>query len=159
MKKITLLTIFLGFISCAPVKEIYPVEVLFGVDFRPYTQKGFLFTPEKYTGEYESIGLLDLSRSPGAQYVILNSKANPRFSRFSSEQEVFYQYGWKIDSISIPMMIDKFYSICIDMGADAVMNFEVYGKEALRVQPVFSNKNPPELPFLGIRGFAIKRKD
>ena len=30
----------------------------FGFNFTPYTEKGFLFTPEKYETEYGSIGLI-----------------------------------------------------------------------------------------------------
>jgi hypothetical protein len=31
-----------------------------GYDFTSYTERGFLFTPEQYLGDYDAIGLLSL---------------------------------------------------------------------------------------------------
>ena len=69
MKLILIAIAVLIFNGCATLKFIPAEEYFMGIDFRPYTEQGFLFTPEKYLGEYESIGLIDLISVHEANYV------------------------------------------------------------------------------------------
>ena len=92
MKKSILIAIaVLIFNGCVATLKFIPAEEYFmGIDFRPYTEQGFLFTPEKYLGEYESIGLVDLISVPEANYVPLQ-----QFSDGSTRSK------WQINEINI----------------------------------------------------------
>ena len=66
MKQITLSLFLLVLFSCTTTKQThYPKQIFFfGFDFRPFTEKGFLFTPENYDFEYKSIGLITCVITP-----------------------------------------------------------------------------------------------
>ena len=148
--KIIVLTLM--FSSCAELPIIFriePEEYLFGIDFRKYSEEGFLFTPEKYTGEYMSIGLIDYRVLPGADYVFSQtlsnvSKGTPSYAN---------QYTWQQETIKISQVMDSIYIITKSMGADALVNFslDVESKDHTGI------KNPTTIKGYRITGFAIKR--
>lgn len=67
IKRILLLLIITygGIISCtnSTVAREETFEVT-GYDFTEYTEKGFLFTPNTYSGEYKSTGLITVTQWP-----------------------------------------------------------------------------------------------
>jgi len=162
MKKLLYLLLTFLLTSCAVNKEelkelkiIYPYEYLYGIDFAPFTQKGFLITPEKYNGAYESIGMIDFTAYPGAQYIKTGVKLNPYWTQGSNEPKVIETYEWKIDSIEFKAVLNKVYNICVEMKADALVNFH----NEISLFPYYGIKNPVDIRGYRITGFAIKRKD
>ena len=146
MKNLLTIIVLTGMFSCVTVKHIPESEKFAGVDFTKYTTEGFLFTPEKYLGEYESIGMVSLEF-----YTEFNLKASTR----NREGKVITPSMWMENVVSTEDIMDRFYSNIVDMGADALMNF--------RLEGVVKNEGIGEgltKSFSGTRisGFAIKRK-
>jgi hypothetical protein len=133
------------------VTKISRAEVFNNVDFTKYTQNKFLITPEKYSGPYESIGLIDFIYMPGAEL-----KANVLDEKYitSQQQNTVTGYTWDIEQINIQDVIDGIYNRCIDMGANALINFSVATQE----QSYQYIQNPVNLYGYRITGFAIKTK-
>jgi hypothetical protein len=127
MNKLITLSISILFLSsCSGLKEltyIPPSKVLYGIDFTPFTKKGFLITPEKYAGIFESVGLIDYSTKPGANYKLSGREPNPNYEKQGGDK-YFEIYKWKVDSIQFSDALNEVYKICTDMGADAIMNFK-----------------------------------
>jgi hypothetical protein len=144
--------------GCAELKTINPVENLSIIDFTPYTQKGFLITPEKYSGNYESIGIIDYSFKPGATLKSkvmksIKSASGPYYKDNAYVEN--FEHEWVVDSISFDAVLQKVYEICIRMGADALINFhpELISEQRISSLPTI------EIYGIKITGFAIKRKD
>ena len=158
MKKLILLLLIIILPGClTELKVIYPVELLFGIDFTPYTQKGFLITPEKYSDPYESIGIIDYTVMPGAVYELSGREINPYYKEGSQQTQphTVEKYEWIIDTVSFDEVLNQVYTICIDMGADALVNFK---NERIEL-PYAGIKNPITITGYRITGYAIKRKD
>ena len=107
---------------------------IYKYDFRQYNSKGFLITPSTYYGDYESIGMLDITLFPP----IVRSGAN-------------YQGApqWKVEYLNTQEVIDSLYTKAVEYGADGIMNFTVS----------FETQNNGILEIVGTRvsGYAIKR--
>lgn len=149
------------FIGCYPVKELASVprqERLFGIDFSKYSNQGFFITPEKYNGEYESVGLLSYEYLPSGEYLtggmsdVRNSSYNPNDKNSSYFLPVKY---WHFEKINVEQVMDSVFKICKNMGADALVNFEIMEKS----DDIGANSLNPSTRFgYTITGFAIKRK-
>ena len=158
MKKIFSLLLTIILTSCATLEElkvIYPAEILYGIDFTQFTQKGFLITPEKYSGAYESIGMINFTAKPGAKYIKTSSRLNPDWTPGSTQPRVIEVFEWQVDSIAFKQVLSKVYDICVKMGADALVNFQ----NEITLDPYTGIKNPVTITGYRITGFAIKRKD
>jgi hypothetical protein len=55
--------------SCARPKHIPGSLSISGINFAPFSKEGFLFTPNKYLGDYESIGIINLFFVPIASLI------------------------------------------------------------------------------------------
>ena len=136
--------------SCAPViTSINPETLFIGFDFRKYTEKGFLFTPEKYSGVYESIGTVRYVHVPGA-------KLTEYLKRSNYDGTNTMQKKWVIDSASVSHGIDSLFSLASSMGANAIMNFVVI--PATRTHSV-DTMGIVTIEGYDISGFAIRRKE
>ena len=158
MKKliVILLSVIL-LISCTTLKQInniQPSKYLYGIDFSPFTAKNFLITPEKYLDSYESIGLINYESFPGATYEFVKSIPTQE-TKINGEKVYNDIYEWKTDRINIDSMINEVYNICVEMGADAIVNFEI----KTITEPYLYIKNPITITGYKINGFAIKRKN
>ncbi len=130
------------------INTIPRTELFSGIDFRPYTEKGFLITPEKYPGEYESIGIVS--------YLIF-----PESTREGIREEgtMPYQYAtirfeWNSEEINVQNALEGMYEECLKMGANALVNFDVTMEEEL-----ISVVTPPVMrKGYRVTGFAIRRK-
>src|SRR5207302_12798 len=92
----TLSVILLG--ACAPsLRQLAPATIVTGIDLTPYTQRGFLFTPEVYAGPYEAIGLITVTRYAGGH---LNEKT----------------VQWDFDPIPVRDVLDSVYARALAMG-------------------------------------------
>ena len=153
MKKLIYLIVIviIGF-SCQTtnITKIPRVENLSGIDFSKYSQKGFLITPEKYLGNYESIGLIDLILMPGGN---LKSNYIPSNS-FQNDGMTMLAGYWDIEKINVQDALEAIYNRCVDMGANALVNF--YIAEEKKEYPLL--KPPVTLYGYRVSGFAIKTK-
>ena len=133
---------------------IYKKENIYEMDFRKYTEKGFLFTTEKYNYEYESIGLISYEIVPGAEYKCFAKKLNPYYTPGGNKPKYFDLYQWFVDDIIFSDVLDSIYVKCTNMGADAFVNFDT--------EIIFDDhrniKNRIKIFGCKISGFAIKRK-
>ncbi len=153
MKRAIFLCIVFAFISCTEPLElttIHPFEKLYSIDFTDFANKGFLITPEKYSGQYLSIGLINYEAYPGAKY-----KPIGKTVEYYEGQKSSVVYDWVSDTLSIQKLLPKVYEVCINMGADALVNFD-YEKIST---PIKFISNPLTIYGYRVTGFAIKRLD
>lgn len=135
MKKILLFLSILYFSGCYPGSiESQKLIIIKRFDFTKYSKKGFLFTPEKIIGNYESIGMVEVD-------------IYPEFKSFATSTNA---QNWMPINVSTDEVIDSLYSVCNKMGANALTNFKIGNTEPVR--------NGDKI-YYGIRanGFAIKR--
>lgn len=152
MKKLILCALLGLILFSCKVVEVNTVprrELLTGVDFREYSKKDFLFTPEKYLGDYESVGLVSFLVMPKADRVKTesNTDSNPW-------KDTGIIHTWKTEEIDIQNALDGIYKRCIEMGADALVNF--HSEVEITDYPYLIP--PLKLEGYRITGFAIKRK-
>lgn len=132
--------------SCASLNnaiEIVPGQLsYYSIDFREYTDKGFLFTPYSYGGNYQPVGLIQIDIRPEAHY----KKAN----YFNTKSY------WEYKKLSNSDLLKVAYEKAIEMGADAVVDFKILTNyEPVNVgQGIYAGN----LPVYNVTGFAIKRK-
>lgn len=144
--------------SCTTLEDLTFIpreEKLFGIDFSKYTSQNFLFTPEKYIGGYKSIGLITYEYLPAAEYKKTGNKVNPFYNpQDPSSKSLIPIVEWVFESVKIEQVMDSVYKISKNMGADAIVNFDIKVKS----DPVGANaKNPTTRFGYIISGFAIKR--
>ena len=160
MKKILLFMIAIIMVGCTsitqtPLLYVERTKTAHGIDFTDYSEKGFFITPEKYLGNYESVGLVNFSISSGAILEkILVSKADEMAKKAGITD--LYHYKWNIEEINYKEILDFAYNISIEMGGDAIVNFEInydvqYYDNANGYPSVF-------IPEINVTGFVIKRK-
>jgi len=157
MKKIWLIYVVLFIlVSCSTSKIttskisfIPKSQILFGLDFRPYTEQGFLVTPYSYSEPYESIGVLTLSILPEAKKVVGNTYRTSD----SPNSTIQVEYIWLKSDISPEETIEAMYQECKKLGADALVDFNI--------KPISKHYNtdpPVSIDGFEVTGFAIKRK-
>ncbi|MBA7539201.1 hypothetical protein ES705_31480 [subsurface metagenome] len=151
MKKLIYLSLLvLLCIGCKTITKIPGYDLLLGLDFRPYAEKGFLITPHTYTaGEYTTISLVDYKIMPDAEL-----KEGQSTGISAGYQDATVKV-WSVDEIEPQDALDKIFEICIDMGADALIDFtiEEATDEHLKI------KNPVTIEGIRITGLAIRRED
>lgn len=161
MKTFGFLLVITFFIAgCASVEELKYVpreQKLTGIDFSKYSSKGFLITPEKYLGDYESVGLISYEFLPSGNYAVVGEGTIPNSSYNPFDPSSTYYLAtkkWVFESINIEQVMDSVYSSCSRMGADALVNFQINSKSDV----VGANAiNPANRFGYVISGFAIKR--
>jgi hypothetical protein len=159
MKKIAVFILALLVVTSCSVqmqelKKIEGYSILNKIDFRKYSDKGFLITPEKYSGEYHAIGMIDFIKMPGAVYVKrtkLDENNKPVAPEFGHPAEV--EKTWVPDNINIDAVLEDLYKQCVALGADAIINFNVEPNSVLHG----GIQNPVTIEGVRITGFAIKR--
>ena len=148
MKTVISIIAILLLASCIKQLHYIPSESsYFGIDFRKYTNQGFFITPEKYIGDYESVGLVEYVMVPEANYQSVN--------RIRFDGTIGKERKWVQAKISLSQGIDSLYALAKRMGADAIMNFST--STTARTYPAIAN--PTTLTGYEIKGFAIRRKD
>ncbi|MBW1855901.1 MAG: hypothetical protein JRJ00_14690 [Deltaproteobacteria bacterium] len=145
MKKILLIALSsaLMFSACKTLEHIDGYQSLSGIDFRPYAEKGFLITPHEYYGEYLSIYMVNYTIMP---------EANDEKTGVSGGADT---HEWVTGYVDVKTALDSIYNICISMGADALMEFNIGV-----TSDVYSGiQNPTTVFGMEITGIAIKRED
>lgn len=143
---ITLLTI-----GCAPVlpTQIDRVESMTVIDFREYSLKGFLFTPEGFPGKYESVGLIDFWVAEGAKWKVEETK----IGRYAGGDLVDRYASWEYEGTDIQKLVDLIYQRCDEMGANALINFRI----TRGVETKGHSSRPAVVRTYHVQGLAIIR--
>lgn len=141
------LLIIIALSSCgiANLTHIQGSTEVSGFDFRPYASDGFLLTQSEYLGDYITLGILKITVTPEASLGVayISGTGNPISSRWDVSYEGFKEQA-----------LEEVYQICIDMGADALVNMTI------ELVPVsYIDRTSPALVLYSyeITGAAIKR--
>ncbi len=137
-------------LGCSGGVSFVPKSLTVGLfNFTPYSEKGFLFTPHSYSGDYESIGLVSVMISPSAR---LNKIAT---SNKNADGKTIFDKSWSIDRIDVNEALDSLYHLAAALGADAIVDLQINEIS----QSYNMNNLEPQVTIYGykIDGFAIKR--
>ena len=118
-------------------------QTLLGIDFRPYAEKGFHFTPYVYQFKHTILAQMDYTITPEATLVEKKGQDGTMIKE------------WKQGYVDIETAIDSIYHRCIEFGADAFMNFRI--EDITESHPEL--KYPAFIDGKRITGTAIKRED
>ena len=150
MKKYLLSILLIGFWGCSPKLTYVPEKSeVSAIDFTPFTEKGFLFTPNKYLGDYESVGIIYFNYHPEAKLVEkVIQKSEDDIDNIKTE-------FWEVAQYDPNVLLYDVYTACVSMGADALTEFSFKG-----VQSHYGSGTikPISIDGISIQGFAIKRK-
>lgn len=153
MKKVTaiVLIVFLA-VSCAMLKDVPSYSLLNKIDFRKYSDAGFLFTPEMYPGEYKSVGIIDFIKMPNALFTV--EKELPDKDKYTPKNpSLKTTTQWYTEKVDLQEAVEELYQQCSSLGADALVNFKV----DFNTDKYINVGNPIDIIGYRITGFAIKR--
>lgn len=148
MKKLLVVLLAVILTSCASSNlETWDTELRSsGYDFRPYTEQGFLFTPEVYTEPYDAVGLVEIIYIPR----VIENQSQGRPMAMNGYRII--TSGTKYYYIELPdteKLIAEMYELADGLGADALSNFNITG------ETVYNGSKAIET--VKVSGFAIKR--
>ena len=116
-----------------------------GYDFTQYTDKGFLFTPEKYLGTYDAIGQIHIDFIPRVQ------EAQSQLVEIEGLDIIYYGgIYYYVEQINTSDVINHLYEQASEMGANAVTNFNVSSRAWEGIS---------DIRIVTVSGFAIRRTD
>lgn len=148
------LLLLIGCSSSTPITRVQGIESTLVMDFSPYANRGFLFSPDPYSGGYQGMGMIDIMIVPDMQRRVEQSRVSTRLGQGVSVNKTVGE--WKQEPIYPSTMVERAFQEAKDLGADAIVNLDV--------TPVLEEVEvgtPPEvLEMRGYRltGFAIKRQ-
>lgn len=157
MKNISLLLIALiSFTSCAvTLKPSARIIEFNGIDFRKYSENGFLFTPLTYNEDkYEMKGIVAMNVYPEIRVIssnnsqVINAYKKDKWRIVRTTQGIA-----AVEIVNISELLDLFYEKALEMNADAVIKFDIISKEDFRL----GLNNP--ITWYELYGYAIERKD
>jgi hypothetical protein len=149
MKKLILpLLAAITIAGCASQVKLVETTVNFNLtDFREYSERGFLVTPEAPVGDYDPVGFVEVIVNQGA--VLANQYAGKGL-----DGEKMYRSVWVHEKIFFKTAIDSLVSYSESIGADALTHFKT---EATYRTPDLGPIDPTLLE-LKVSAFAISRK-
>lgn len=132
--------------GCSSTQQMARSVIVTGLDFRPYAERGFLFSPERYDGNFESRGVIKVQVIPQVK------KLDFVYERV--DQTAWVQLGppssvWVAERLDSKSVVEEVYKAATNMGADAVVRFEVSTREIRNGEIL--------VPIYEATGFAIKR--
>lgn len=136
MKKLILSVIVIIITGCTSVYEIPRRDLTTLLDFRPYTEKGFLITTETYNGEYEPVGVVSYKIKP------------------SCNNEGLMKSGidlWVPNVVPTHELLDSLFVLCRNLGSNGIMNFWFENGES-------PSNTLQDIYTISAGGFAIIRK-
>lgn len=139
--------------SCAVYK---PSTTIHMIDFREYSQKGFLITPYSYTSEkYESLGLIYGYFTPGFEEQEGTIIYQPTAKEAARGIKPKYSYDTKGKNFNLTAMVDQLYLKALAIGGDAIVDFK------WEIVPNKDNASSLDIEWeytVIMEGFVIKRK-
>lgn len=109
-----------------------------GIDFRPLSADGFLFTPNAYLGAHDALGLITISIEAEGNY-----RAIPNSPNYSS---------WQFERIAVDTALARAKAQVQELGGNAIVNLEL----RYSAEPFTSTSLRPRLEALGL---AIRRHE
>ena len=150
-KPIIILGVFISILVCCTAGiSFVPKTITIGMfDFKKFSDKGFLFTPHDYSGEYESIGLVSALLLPSAKIIKTTTGEKSPAGR------QVYQKVWDIYKIDVNEALDSLYFLVKRLNGDAIVDLQINEIS----QTYNTSSRSPQLTIFGykIAGFAIKR--
>lgn len=138
-------------VSCGTVAQDTKRIVDIGfLDFRPYTEQGFLLTPNMYTGEYTACGLLEVNVFPAKKAHNSPGHTNEYGNYVIGSSTV------TVEEISSQELISLAVDTAKELGADAICNFKCVSHYNNYFDG--SGHSRQEFSHYEISGFCIKRK-
>lgn len=152
--KLILAALAVSWISgCAPMAEsIDHVREDFSpltIDFKKYSDSGFLFSTYPYQGKFKSMGIVMLTAFPEATFL------DKRQGKGENEASIT-DYNWSIRVTKGKYMFDTLFARSRAIGADALVDVQI--KNQTREYNQMYGLYLP-LPGVEIIGIAIKRID
>lgn len=143
--KFTTLNLIVLFLSgCATSLQQWDSEYrAFGYDFTEYSEGGFLFTPEGYSGAYDSVGLIEVIFIPQIR------RGNERINIEGAYRIVVGTNYYYVKEPDTDEIIMQMYKKAVELGADALINFELV--------PHLLDNEGFKITTYRVGGFAIKR--
>lgn len=126
-------------LSCTSRKHITGQTTISVLDFSKYSNRGFVFSPYTYDGDYDPVGMITIYALPGAY---LDEKSS------NSKGE------WMIEIIHEEDVLDTLYQKATAMGANAIISLRIENvpySESVGVYKI-------NMTGLKVEGFAIRRK-
>ncbi len=136
------------FTCSTPPDLIQEKIIISGYNFSKYSAEGFLFTPNEYFGDYESVGLIHLIYTPEANLIeVYTGKTNEQGKPINKK-------SWQVNEFDSELLLDKIYEACIELGANAFtqMNIETHS-ESYATNTFY----PITINGAKISGFAIRK--
>jgi hypothetical protein len=135
--KTTTLSILLAatITGCSSITSLQSYKQTTVLNFTPFTKQGFLFTPEPYPGDYESVGMITVSISASGE----RKRMRPGI----------YDWDWDLTQIQADSVLSYFYNQATVLGADAVVR--------LSLSRTTTDFGELSVPTIVATGFAIKR--
>lgn len=146
---ILILSSLLTLSSCAPTLTEWSTNYsVYGYDFSEYSDKNFLFTPNQYLDSYDAIGLVEVVFIPEIKQTPINQSG---IARGQAGYTIIYGYSgaYLVQLPDTKLLVAQFYSICRDMGADAVTQ--------IKIESEYLDNNGHKIRSVKMSGFAIRR--
>lgn len=151
LRLLCLLTVvIIAISSCATTSDIDGGIHYSAYDFRDYTEKGFLLTPETYRGNYESIGMIRVDFIPNIQSARTGQQGQRPAPRDGHDVVSIGTQFYYVEKPNHQEIIDEIYNMVVEMGANAIINFR------LDSEPIGGHS---QILRVIVNGFAIKRTD
>ncbi len=149
-----LLAAFVLLAGCATPKFTDFPGLMFhiGFDFREYSDKGFLFTPEPYSGEHTVRGMVTFHLHPRVRYVKGKLPKSDGFTVKHFRVENYGEMTQIVEDYKVEDLIQYIYELSIEWGGDAFTHFE---HRTLTSRTDLSEYS--EYPYAVITGVVIKR--
>ena len=145
MKRLFMIAACVAFVAgCSSISQIPETRTITGYDFRPFSERGFLFTPADFAGRYEAVGFLTLRFTPES------NKASFSDATEEARERGFWKGNsyWIYNTVDIDDLLESYYSEATQLGANGVIHFNVAVEDA-EVLGV-------PIPVYTLSGFAIR---
>jgi len=155
MKKLAFVFCVFLLTSCATLTKIAPEETYYGIDFRRFAEKDFLFSTEKYNDNHLLLGIITMEIYAGAKYEIDVNKKN--YIGSSATPTWIYE---NVNSITTDSALNKIYNKTLEFNGNAFVNFKIEPiiKTVNKNDKGKSISNIANVPGIRITGNMIKRK-
>lgn len=120
--------------ACGGVRHIPPESYVSGIDFRPHSADGFLFSPNPYTAAHDVIGLVTVGMKAELNLV-------PGRNGFQV---------WKETPIPVDTILARAKARVLELGGNALVNFTIR-----RTSDAYNEYL--SVPGVEVTGLAIKR--
>ena len=116
MRTITVfaMCLFIAMLGCSP-KSLSSRLDIYTLDFTPYQRDGFLITPEPYRGEYDCMGMIEVSYRPGITYEMKGGEGVHDPIRYQPHS----------GPTDLQWVVVKMHEEALKLGADGIMNFQL----------------------------------